>query len=112
MLSHNEYACNTLAAFEELTVLHARSLELDKWKVKGEANRARTATIERKAGNAHAAESAFRSCVQKLIPELLNEWENQSKQGKLKYYHTKHKMENGFDLDVLKKTAIEVEKSG
>lgn len=111
LLSRNEYACNTLGAFDELTALHQRSAELDKRKVKGEANRARTATMERKITSAHVAESTFRMCVQKLIPELLDVWDGQMQRNELPIQHTKkgHKEEDGIDLGDLENMANALE---
>ena len=111
LLSRNEYACNTLGAFDELTALHQRSAELDKRKVKGEANRARTATMERKITSAHVAESTFRMCVQKLIPELLDVWDGQMKRNELPIQHTRkgHKEEDGIDLGDLENMANALE---
>mmetsp|Transcript_6564 Transcript_6564/g.21888 ORF Transcript_6564/g.21888 Transcript_6564/m.21888 type:complete len:194 (+) Transcript_6564:804-1385(+) len=108
-LGSNEYSCNTVGAFDELTQLHQRSVALDERRAKGEANRARSATIQRKTGNAHVAESTFRMCVQKLIPELLSAWDERAKRKDLVYHHTEA---GEVDLDVLKQTADAFEELG
>ena len=82
-LSEHQYSCNTLSAYEELTNLHSRAKELESKRKRGEANRARQATIERKANAASSAERAFRSCIATMVPELLSIWETKLKEGKL-----------------------------
>lgn len=108
-LGSKEYSCNTVGAFEELTQLHQRSVALEERRAKGEANLARTATIQRKTGNAHVAESTFRMCVQKLIPELLSAWDERAKRKDLVYHHTEA---GEIDMDVLKQTADALEELG
>lgn len=112
LLGSKEYSCNTIGAFEELTQLHHRRVELDERRAKGEANRARTTSIERKAGSAHVAESTFRMCVQKLIPELLSVWDERVRNKELVYHHRKGKDTDEIDLDVLKQTADAFEELG
>jgi hypothetical protein len=110
-LSGKEYACNTQGAFEELSILHARRLELERRKKNGEANRDRTATIARKYGNSLSAESSFRLCVQKMIPELLNSWDTALEHNEISLKSpSKHKKEsNEINIDVLRETAESLE---
>ena len=74
-LASNAFSCNNRAAYDELTTLYARRIELEKHRARGEANRDRIAVISRKTGQAESAERAFRSCVAKMVPELLKMWD-------------------------------------
>jgi len=112
LLAHNQYACNTIAAFEELTSLHGRTIYLEKRHKNGEANRDRSASIERKVGEARAAESSFRQCVKKMMPELLNSWDEKASKNELKLTSKKHKEANNeINLQVLRETADALEGS-
>ena len=82
-LSARQYSCNSLAAFEKLTHLHHQTIYLEDRQKRGESNRARTATIIRKAGQARAAESAYRDCVSSMMPELLDLWDEKAKHGQV-----------------------------
>tara|TARA_B100000519_G_C14254508_1_gene444312 strand:+ start:2580 stop:3089 length:510 start_codon:yes stop_codon:yes gene_type:complete len=110
LLGSKEYACNTLSAFEKLTSLHGRTLALETRQRTGEANRVRTATIKRKVGEARAAESSFRQCVQKMVPELLISWDEKASRNELRF-NEKHEDANGISLEVLQQTADALENS-
>ena len=107
-MSSQSFACNTRRAFDELTRLHRRSSELESRQRRGEANRARTATIVRKTGQARAAEASFRSCVKDMMPELLERWESDLKSNKLnfrKWDEFSEQLVDGVTLEDLQKTA-------
>lgn len=107
-LASSAFSCNTRVAYDELTILHARRVELEKHRARGEANRDRVAVISRKAGQAESAETAFRSCVGKMVPELLQLWEDDLRKNQLR---VREKLTNnnydkvGINLAVLEKTA-------
>lgn len=109
--SNRPFSCNAQLAFEELSQLHERRLKLAAHAARGDANRARTATIERKAGTAMSAENSFRSCVSNMMPELLNFWEEKNKEGLLKnHWDEKKEIENdGITVEELQQTAAELE---
>jgi len=110
--SAREFACDTRRAYNELTRLHKRKIELRARQEAGEANRARIATINRKADEASAAESSFRSCIEGMIPELLERWDHDSANNKLNYNtwdESKEKSIEGITMDVLLQTAKEIE---
>lgn len=110
--SAREFACDTGRAYSELTRLHKRKIELRARQEAGEANRARIATINRKAGEASAAESSFRSCIEGMIPELLERWDHDNANNKLDYNswnESKEKGIEGITMDVLLQTAKEIE---
>lgn len=111
----NKFSCNARSAYEELTRLHFRRASLDEHSDKGEANRARLATIQRKANAAGAAEGAFRSCLQLVVPDLLTEWEeNLAKKSLTRKSTWDEKAEgshHGITLDVLKNTADALDES-
>lgn len=107
-LSKNQFACNSLKAFEELTRLHRRAENLREHEKRGEANRDRYATIRRKATAASSAESAFRKCVSSFMPELLNLWDEKFKLGQIDFRawnDAKEKDVDGISLQTLEKTA-------
>ena len=107
-LGSNSFSCNNRAAYDELTVLHARRVELEKHRAKGEANLDRIAVIHRKAGQAESAERAFRSCVGKMVPELLKMWDEDLGKNQLrireKLMNRKYE-QDGVSLAVLEETA-------
>ena len=111
-LSSKEFACNTHVAFDRLSELHSRRLKLEQHFQRGEANRARTATVERKALSARAAETAYRSCVSSMMPELLKFWD-EKKDHQLKQWSEKKERatETGITYELLEQTADEVELS-
>ena len=105
------YSCNTEFASDELTRLHRNSEKLQTHASKGDANRARTATIARKAAQAASAEAAFRICVKGMVPELLNEWDNRLKNHGSTSIIWDERSEikvGGITLDVLESTADEI----
>ena len=83
--SSHQCAFNSGHVYSQLTQLHERSMDLQNRKRTGEANRARTATINRKAGQALSAEHAFRRCMQGMMPELLDRWDRDKEQHLLTY---------------------------
>jgi len=99
------FACNARLGLEELSKLHQNRVKLGTRRSKGEANRDRTANIIRKAGKAEAAESAFRTCVQVLMPEVLKFWDERSIEGKLVFNSKKYENDGGIDIHVLEETA-------
>lgn len=111
----NKFSCNARSAYEELTRLHFRRVSLDEHRKKGEANRARTATIQRKATAIDAAEGAFRRCLQLVVPDLLTEWEE--KLAKKLVTATRiwdekaEEKHHGITLDVLEETADALDQS-
>ena len=85
-LSGREFACNSQLAFDQLSHLHAKRLKLDDHAKRGDANRDRIATIERKASSARASETAFPQLHGMIMmPELLDYWDNN---------HDSHKSKN------------------
>ena len=82
-LAEHQFACNTRKAFEELTSLHRRRKDLEEHNNRGEANLARKATVARKFTAASAGESAFRKCVNTMMPELLSLWDAKLERGEL-----------------------------
>lgn len=108
-LGSKEFSCNPRGAYEELTNLHYYRTKLEKHQKRGEANKARTATILRKVQQAEAAESAFRSCIQKTIPEVLKVWDGDLQKKSLRnafLLYDKEQDKNGIDLKVLQDTAV------
>ena len=107
-LSKNQFACNSLEAFEELTRLHWKAENLHEHEKRGEANRDRYATIRRKAAAASTAESAFRKCVSSFMPELLNLWDKKLKLGHIDFRAwngAKEKAVDGISFQTLEETA-------
>jgi hypothetical protein len=106
--ARNAFSCNSHAAYDELTKLYSRRVELEKHRARGEANRDRTAVILRKTGQAEAAEQAFRSCVGKMVPELLKVWDDDMRKNRLrvreKLMNSKYD-QDGVNLAVLEETA-------
>ena len=103
-----KYSCNTLKAFEELTLLHERAKDLEEHRRRGEANLARKGTVERKATAALAAENSFRKCVGTMMPELLTEWENKVRKGDLSsrgWNDAKEERIGGITFSTLEETA-------
>ena len=107
-LASNSFSCNNRAAYDELTVLHARRVELEKHHARSEANRDRIAVIQRKAGQAESAERAFRSCVGKMVPELLKMWDEDLGKNQLRIREklmNRKNEQDGVSLAVLEETA-------
>ena len=112
-MSSQEYSCDSGSAYSALTRLHQRNIELQKKKGR-QANRDRTATIERKVHQASAAENAFRTCVKEMMPELLEKWDSDlaKNQIRLKHLGWDNMQENkigGISAEVLRQTAEELE---
>lgn len=102
------FSCNSRAAYDELTSLYSRRVDLQEHRAKGEANRDRIAVISRKTGQAEAAETAFRSCVGKMMPELLRMWDDDLRKKQLKFRKRKSNKnydEDGINFSVLEETA-------
>jgi len=101
-----KFACDPGRAYEELSRLQERSTVMDILKTK-QANRARTATMTRKASEARAAKGAFRSCVSLMMPELLTQWDSDFKEQKIhKKWSDRNEIEmDGITKEVLEKTA-------
>ena len=76
------FSCNAEGALENLAKLHTRRIHLEERRQQGEANRARTANIERKTGEAISVERAMRSCMESVIPEVLHAWDDQLQRNK------------------------------
>ena len=109
-LSGREFACNSQLAFDQLSHLHAKRLKLDDHAKRGDANRDRIATIERKASSARASETAFRSCMSMMMPELLDYWDNNHDSHKSKNWNEgkeKHLGGEGISFQILEQTAGE-----
>ena len=107
----HEFACDPGRAYEELSRLQKRSVDLESSKTK-QANRARTATMTRKAGEAGAAKAAFRSCVGLMMPELLVQWDSDFKGHKLHKGSWSARKETdigGITKEVLEKTAMSLD---
>ena len=112
--SSQSFSCNTRRVLDELTRLHKISDMLESRRKRGEANRARTATIVRKAGQAQAAEASFRRCVGDMMPELLESWESDLKSNKLnlrRWDESAEQQVDGITFDVLRKTAEELDQA-
>jgi hypothetical protein len=111
-LSSLKFACNTRIAFEHLSELHTKRTGLEEHRQRGDANRARIATIERKAAAAAAAEGAFRSCLNGMMPELLAYWDEQSRKNQISKRQWGERDEasrGGITFDDLQRTAAELE---
>lgn len=111
-LSSKEFACNTRLAFDHLSKLHARRIDLDEHRKRGDANLARIGTINRKATAASAAEGAFRGCLSMMIPELLELWDDKKRKGGIKmrqWDNEKEKEIDGITFEVLEQTASKLE---
>jgi hypothetical protein len=101
-------SCNTRSAYEELTRLHSRREQLEQREKRGESNRARSATIIRKAQEARAAEGAFQACLRNTIPELLMVWNEDLKTNSVRLKEASFNKlhdKDGVNLDVLQETA-------
>ena len=102
------FSCNTRAAYDELTSLYARRVNLQEHRAKGEANRDRIAVISRKAGQAESSETAFRSCIGKMMPELLWLWDDDLRKNQLRIREklsNKNYDRDGINFAVLEETA-------
>ena len=111
-LSSKEFACNTRLAFDHLSKLHARRINLDEHRKRGDANRARIGTIIRKATAADAAEGAFRGCLSMMMPELLELWDDKNREGKINmkdWSSEKEKNIDGITRETLEQTASALE---
>lgn len=111
-LSSKEFSCNSRLAFEQLSKLHARRIELDEHRKRGDANRARIGTINRKAIAADAAESAFRGCLSAMMPELLEFWDDKNRKGLIsprQWDNDEEKKINGITFEVLEQTASQLD---
>lgn len=107
-LSKNQFACNSLEAFEELTRLHRKAENLREHEKRGEANRDRLATVRRKAIVASSTESAFRKCLSSMMPDLLNLWDEKFKLGQIDFRawnDAKERAMDGISLQTLEETA-------
>mmetsp|Transcript_5393 Transcript_5393/g.17062 ORF Transcript_5393/g.17062 Transcript_5393/m.17062 type:complete len:216 (+) Transcript_5393:599-1246(+) len=109
------FSCNVEGALENLAKLHTRRVNLEKKRKRGEANRARTANLERKTGEAISAERAMRSCMESVIPEVLHAWDAQlprnQKLGQTWWTDTKESdlKESGINIRTLERTAEDLE---
>ena len=111
-LSDKKFACNARLAFDHLSKLHARRIDLDEHKRKGDANLARIGTINRKATAAESAEGAFRGCLSMMMPELLELWEYKNRKGEItvrQWDNEKEKKIAGITFDLLEQTALQLE---
>lgn len=112
-MSSQSFACNARRAFDELTRLHSVRSDLEARQSRGEANRARTATIVRKTGQAKAAEASFRNCVKDMMPELFVRWESDLKSNKLnfrKWDEYSEELVGGISFEDLQKTAEDLDR--
>ncbi|CAL6334334.1 unnamed protein product [Bathycoccus prasinos] len=112
-MSSQAYACDSSSAYSALTRLRKRNIELQK-KKGAQANRDRTATVERKAHQASAAETAFRTCVKEMMPQLLEKWDSDLAQNRIRFKHEGwddrvEKKIGGISMEVLRQTAEELE---
>jgi len=107
------FACNTQRAFETLTRLHMKRIELDEHRVRGDANLAREGTIARKATAADAAENAFRDCMNVMMPELLNDWDEKSRKKEInikrRWDEKKEEEIGGISFKDFEQTAAEMD---
>ena len=107
------FACNTQRAFETLTTLHTRRIKLDDHRVRGDANLAREGTFARKATAADAAENAFRDCMNVMMPELLNDWDEKSGKKQIQFRkpwdEKKEQKIGGISFKDFEQTAAEME---
>ena len=113
-LSSKEFACNTRLAFNHLSKLHARRIDLAEHRKRGDANLARIGTINRKSTAAEAAEGAFRGCLSMMMPELLELWDDKNRKGEItarQWDNEKEKKINGITFEVLEQTASKLESS-
>ena len=65
-------------------------------------------SIERKASSARASETAFRSCMSMMMPELLDYWDNNHDSHKSKNWNEgkeKHLGGEGISFQILEQTA-------
>ena len=111
-LSSLKFACNTQIAFEHLSELHIKRISLEEHRQRGDANRARIATIERKAAAAAAAEGAYRSCLNGMMPELLEHWDEQNRKNQISKGQWGERDEvsiGGITFDDLQRSAAELE---
>jgi hypothetical protein len=113
VMSAHQFSCNTELAYEELTKLHQTSARLKEHVKRGEANRDRTQTIIRKSLGAQKSEQSYRSCLEKMMPELLVVWDDDLKSGKLrkgnKWDDTKEETIGGITFKTLEETADAIE---
>ena len=112
-LSEQQFSCNAQRAFEELTQLHLRAKRLAEHNTGGDANRARIGTIARKYGAARSAETAFRSCVSDMMPDLLRVWDSQLEKGLISARSWKESDEiliDGITFKTLEETADYLER--
>lgn len=108
-----KFSCNPYSAFERLGRLHKNRVRLDKRREKGEANKARTATMVRKAGTADAEESSFRNCLKLVLPEVLEAWDQKAANSQLStgWDEDSEKEISGITFTQLEKAADELESS-
>ena len=115
-LSGARFACNSRLAFDHLSKLHARRIDLDEHRKRGDANLARIGTINRKATAADAAEDAFRNCLSMMMPELLELWDDKNRKGEIniirQWDNNKEKEIDGITFDVMQQTASQLENAG
>lgn len=114
LLSNKKFSCNAQHAYEHLSKLHGKRDKLYKHKGRGDANRARIQTIDRKASAAEAAELAFRSCIGVMMPELLELWDDKNKRNQMHsklWDDSKEEAIAGVTFDVLKRTAEELDQT-
>ena len=107
-IAANQFSCNSIKAYEELTNLHRKAHGLTAHEKKGEANNARSATISRKAASARAAEQAFRKCMNTMSPEVLKLWDDNFELGQVHsnaWDDSKEKANDGITFQVLEETA-------
>jgi len=107
------FACNTQRAFETLTRLHTKRIKLDEHRLGGDANLAREGTIARKATAADAAENAFRDCMNVMMPELLNDWDEKSRKKEInikrRWDEKKEEEIGGISFKDFEQTAAEMD---
>ncbi len=113
ILSEKKFACNAQSAFEELSRLHRKRNKLHEHELRGDANRARSQTIDRKANAAEAAETAFRTCIGVMMPELLEFWDDKKKRNQIhsKWDDSRENAIDGVTFDTLEQTAEELDRT-
>ena len=110
-----KFSCNAVGALENLARLHERRAFLEKRRQRGEANRVRTANLERKTSNAISEENSMRSCLESVVPGVLHAWDDQLTKNK-KIGHSwwtaaqeSEMNESGITLKSLERSADDLE---
>ncbi len=112
-LAGQEFACDPLRAYEELSRLRKKATDLSLAENK-QANNARNAVVARKSAQAAAAQVAFRTCVDLMMPELLQKWDKDFKEHRVSFRGWSEKRETdmgGITKETLEETADMLDKN-